>query len=256
MVISSADNSKIENLKKLKLKKYREELGEFLVENLVIINDALKAGYRPISIFASEEFAKKNKVVLENITRESKLNDWFEISDKINKSFSNLENPSGLGAVYKNIEPKNLVFDKSLLYLNSIGDPGNLGTIFRSAVAFGVKNIILDETCVDQYNYKTINAAKDAIFKINIYHDKNLKLLKEIKEKMPIISTKIDGPKNINILNKHKKFCLVIGDESRGVDKNIEKLADEFLKINISGDIESLNVAMATAIILHNVYNK
>lgn len=256
MKISSSDNIKIKNLKKLKQKKYREELGQFFVENLVIIKDALSAGYKPISIFATEQFALKNKKELERIIQESKLNDWFEISEKINKSFSDLENPSGICVVYKIPMKSKLLFDKSTLYLNSIGDPGNLGTIFRSAVAFGFNNIILDETCADEYNYKTINASKDAIFKVNINHDKNLKLLRDVKNKMPIVSTRMKGAKNIDTLNKYKKFCLVLGDESRGVDKNIETLADEFVKINIRPEIESLNVAMATAIILHSIYNK
>ncbi len=256
MKISSPDNLKIKNLKKLKQKKYRQELGQFFVENLVIINDALSAGYKPISIFATEQFSLKNKKKLERIIQESKLSDWFEISDKINKSFSDLENPSGICVVYKIPVESKLFLDKSILYLNSIGDPGNLGAILRSAVAFGFKNIILDETCADEYNFKTINASKDAIFKVNINHDKNLTFLKQIKSKMPIVSTKMSGGKNIDVLNKHKKFCLVLGDESRGVDKNIEKIADEFVKINISSDIESLNVASATAIILHSIYNK
>ncbi|MDO8669311.1 MAG: RNA methyltransferase [Candidatus Buchananbacteria bacterium] len=256
MKISSPDNLKIKNLKKLKQKKYREKSGEFFVENLTIIKDALKSGYRPTAVFASEEFALKNKKELEMIIKSAKLPDWLEVSDKINKSFSNLENPSGICAVYKTLPASELSFDNSILYLNSIGDPGNLGTILRSALAFDFKNIILDETCADAYNFKTINAAKDAIFKINLYHDENLQLLKKIKSKMPIISTSLNKSKDINILKKYPKICLVLGDESNGVDKKIENLADESVKINISSEIESLNVASAAAIILHSFYNK
>ncbi len=256
MIISSPDNIKIKHLKKLQLKKYRVELGEFFVENLVIILDALKAGYKPISLFVSEEFMAKNRDTIENIISKSNLNDWFEISERINKSFSNLDNPSGICAVYQKIGVKPLSFDEPIIYLNSIGDPGNLGTIMRSAVAFGFHNLILDETCVDEYNFKTINAAKDAFFKINIFHDKNLEILKEIKNYLPIISTKMTDGNNITSLKKFDNFCLVLGDESRGVDEKIETLADNFIKINITKDIESLNVASATAIILHSIYNK
>ena len=77
-----------------------------------------------------------------------------------------------------------------------------------------------------------------------------------MKGQLPIVSTIMNKADNINDLNKLKNFCLVLGDESRGVDKNIEKIADKFIKINISPDIESLNVASAAAIILHSVYNK
>lgn len=256
MKIVSSDNAKIKHLKKLKQKKYRQEFGQFLVENLVIIGDGLSADYKPISLFATAEFIAKNKKDWDDIIKLSGLNDYFEISSQINKSFSNLENPSGVGAVYKITPTAKLSLDKPILYLNSLGDPGNLGAIFRSALAFGFKNIVLDETCADAYNYKTISAAKDAIFKVNIYEDKKLDLLKQIKAKMPIISTRMDLAKNIEILKKYENFCLVLGDESRGVDKDIEKMADEFIKINISPAIESLNVAAAAAIIMHYIYNE
>lgn len=256
MIISSADNLKIKHLKKLQLKKYREEFEEFFVENLVIISDALKSGYKPISLFVTDDFANKNRAALDEIMGNSHLSDYFEINQKINKSFSNLDHPAGICAVYKKPIIKPISFNQSVLYLNSIGDPGNLGTIFRSALAFGFKDIILDDTCVDAYNFKTISAAKDAIFKININYDKSLNLLTKIKGQLPIISTTMKPAKEIGSLNKLKNFCLVLGDESRGVDQDIEKLADEFIKINISPDIESLNVASAAAIILHSVYNK
>lgn len=256
MEITSLDNLKIKNLKKLSQKKYRQEFGEFLVENLIIIRDGLKAGYQPTAVFATEQFITKNKTEFEKLIKASKLKDYFTISEKINKSFSNLENPSGVAAVYKMPAKPKLSFNKPILYLNSIGDPGNLGAIFRSALAFDFKNIILDGTCADPYNFKVINAAKDAIFKVNIINDDNLKILKQLKGKMPIISTRTEQAKNIDVLKKYKNFCLVLGDESRGVAENIEKLADEFVKINMSGEIESLNVAMAATIILHYVYNK
>jgi len=256
MEITSSENLKIKNLKKLSQKKYRQEFGEFLVENLIIIRDGLNAGYKPTAVFATEQFVAKNKAEFEKLIKASNLKDYFTISEKINKSFSNLENPMGITAVYKMPAESKLSFDKPILYLNSIGDPGNLGAIFRSALAFDFKNIILDGTCADPYNFKVINAAKDAIFKVNIINDNNLKILKQLKSKMPIVSTRMDQAKNIDALKKYKNFCLVLGDESQGVDEDIEKLADDFVKINISSAIESLNVAAAAAIILHSVYNK
>ena len=256
MEITSPDNLKIKNLKKLQQKKYRQAFGEFLVENLIIIRDGLKAGYRPTAVFATPQFIAKNKSEFNRIIKASGLKDYFTISEKINKLFSNLETPMGIAAIYKIPKETKLSFDQSILYLNSIGDPGNLGTILRSALAFGFKNIILDETCADPYNYKAVGAAKDAILKVNVSYDRDLKILKQIKGHLPIISTRMERAKNINQLKKYKNLCLVLGDESQGVDKKIEKLADEFVRINISSEIESLNVATAAAIILHYVYNK
>jgi RNA methyltransferase, TrmH family len=253
--ITSKDNEKIKHLKKLGAKKYREEFGEFLVENFTIIKDATLAGVKPLAIFATSEFVEKNELELEGIILDTKVESYFEIDNKINKQFSNLKNPSGICAVYEIKEGRKLETDKHIVYLNSIGDPGNLGTILRSAIAFDLKTIVLDETCADPYNYKSINSAKDAIFKVDIIFDENLEILKKIKKEMKIVSTKMDGDKDISKLDSKKPFCIVLGDESRGVDDDITKLSDEFVKIKISKDIESLNVASAGAIIFYSIYS-
>ncbi|MBU1179760.1 RNA methyltransferase [Patescibacteria group bacterium] len=236
--ISSKDNEKIRYLRKLSQKKYREKFGEFFVENLKIIQDA---GVAPKAIFATD------KKVLEKLQADEK----YLISAQINKSFSNLDTPSGIVALYKK-EQKPIDFSSKIVYLNRISDPGNLGTILRTALAFGFKNIIVDEGCADIYNPKTVQAAKDAIFKVNIAEDKNLKLLKEIKKNMPIVSARLEGGKDPEKFAR-KKICLVLGSESHGVDKAIEKLSDDFIKIKISKEIESLNVAIAAGIILYSI---
>ena len=254
--ISSKDNSKIKNLKKLKQKKYRESMGKFFVENLVIISDALTAGFKFDYIFLTKDFILKNKEAVKKILDKCGDDQVFIITSEVNKSFSNLENPSGVCALYSKSDNGDIDINEPIVYLNSIGDPGNLGTILRSALAFGLKNIVLDETCADLYNHKTINAAKDSIFKLNILEDENLEILKNIKQEMPIISTQLEKSKDLNILDKLEKFCIVLGDESNGVDKKIQKLEDQFVKIKMSKDIESLNVASAAAIIFYKIYNK
>ena len=236
--ISSKDNERIRFLRKLSQKKYREQFGKFFVENLKIIQDA---GIEPEAVFATD------KKILDKI----KAKELFLINAEINKSFSNLDTPSGVAALYKK-EDKKIDFSSKIVYLNAINDPGNLGAILRSALAFGLKNVIVDEHCADIYNYKTINAAKDSIFKLNIAQDKNQKLLKEIKKKMPIVATRPEDGKAPEKFKK-KNICIVLGSESHGVDKSVQKLSDDFLKIKISDEIESLNVASAAAIIFYSL---
>jgi TrmH family RNA methyltransferase len=250
--IESKDNEKIKLLKKLKLRKYREKYNKFFVENFNIIKDA---GVGFSSLFVTQEFIDDNPKELELILKKSGAREYYIINNRLNKSFSELDNPSGICAVYERGKEK-VDLNSRIVYLNGINDPGNLGTILRSALAFNFNNIVLDETCADMYNAKTINAAKDSIFKLNISHDKDLRILKEIKKKMKVYATRLEGGEDIVKLKKDKKLCVVLGSEARGVSREIEKMSDKFINIKINKEIESLNVAAAASIIFYEVSKK
>ncbi len=251
--ITSKNNLKIKFLRQLGQKKYRDESGKFLVENAVIIQDALKAGIIFDAIFFTKDFIDKNKEKFEFIIEKGGVSEYCLIDEKINKSFSALDTAPGIAAVYFKPERK-IDCAKPIIYLNAINDPGNLGTIFRSALAFGLKNIVVDERSADVYNPKTINAAKDAIFKLNIALDKDLKILKEIKKKMPVFSTRLEKSEGLEILKKEKLFCIVLGSESHGVDEAIQSMSDNFIRIPMSKEIESLNVAASAAIVFWEIF--
>jgi RNA methyltransferase, TrmH family len=248
--IESKDNSKIKHLRKLSNKKYRNEYSEFLVENFVTIKDAFQDGFKFKQLFLSSKFLEKNKAEIENMLVE----ETYLIDERINESFSNLDTASGICAIYDKLETK-IDFEKPIIYLNALNDPGNLGTILRSALAFELKNIVCDEHCVDLYNPKVISASKDAIFKLNIKVDQNLELLKEIKKKMKVFSTRLEESSNLSTLEKEKKFCLILGNESHGVSQELQDLSDGHIKIKMNAEIESLNVANSAAIIFHYIYN-
>lgn len=251
--ITSKDNPKIKFLGQLGQKKYRDESGKFLVENAVIICDAARAGVRAESLFFTKDFAEKNKEKFDFLVTGSNISEYYLIDEKINRSFSALDTAPGIAAVYsKPIGKTDLA--KPVIYLNAISDPGNLGTILRSALAFGLKNIVIDEYSADAYNPKTINAAKDAIFKLNIVFDKDLKILKETKAAMPIFVTRLENSAGLDILEKQKLFCVVLGSESHGVDKAIREISDNFIRIPMSREIESLNVAASAAIVFYEIY--
>ena len=220
--IASKDNAKIKELRKLGQKKYRNESGKFLVENAIIVHDATKAGIVFEAIFVTTEFTRKNKELLDLIINESGVKKYYLIDERINKSFSALDTASGIVAVYAKVENQ-IDLTGPIVYLNAINDPGNLGTILRSALAFDLKNIVIDENCADAYNPKTISASKDAIFKLNIEFDQDLKILKKIKKKMPIFSTRLERSKGLEILKDQKQFCIVFGNETHGVKKEIQE---------------------------------
>ncbi|MEA3323401.1 MAG: RNA methyltransferase [Patescibacteria group bacterium] len=254
--IVSRDNKKIKLLKKLRTKKYRNKFGKFLVENIAIIYDGLNCGYKLETLFITQEVLDSGCNKIRSIVENVGLENIFIISRDVNKYFSSLETPSGIVAIYNKSEERELNFGERILYLNEIKDPGNLGTILRSAVAFGVGEIVLDEECVDLYNPKVIQSAKDAIFKTNVVFDKGGKILREIKDKMKVFVTDVDGGIEVGgAFEKDDNFCVVLGSESHGVSENVKNIADEVINIKSSSEMESLNVAVSTGIILYEMYN-
>lgn len=224
----------------------------FAVENLAIIYDALKSGHDFQELFVTPDFIDRHKDKFEYLQKNSQLDGYYLIDEGLNKSYSQLETPSGITAVYPG-RPACFEEGKSVVYLNGINDPGNMGTIMRTALAFNVPNIVLDSTCVDIYNFKTINAAKDSIFKLNITEDESGTWLKQIKGTLPIYVANSNEGVSLSGFKGPEIFCLVLGGESHGISKDIMELSDKIIRINISRQIESLNVACAAAIMLYKL---
>lgn len=247
--ISSLDNEKIKYLNKLNNKKERDKNQEFFIENLKTISDALESGFQPRAVFVTEELmGSKNPRIAKIIGQSSEV---YIINEKINKKFSNLETPSGIAAIFPELAGSINISEKNI-YLNAINDPGNLGTILRTALAFGFKNIIIDEHCADIYNFKTINASKDAIFKLNIVVDKKRQVFDRLKSGMKVYSTSLEGGRDPKII-KDKKYCLVFGSEASGVEQDILDRSDAFIRLEMSREIESLNVAVAAGITIYQL---
>lgn len=248
-VITNLQNNHIKLLKKLALKKYRTEYQQFTVENLKIIIDALKSGYDFETLFVTAEFMTRNLDKFQFLQENSQAN-YYVIDEMMSAHFSQLDTPSGITAIYKIPDNQELT-DDSVVYLNGISDPGNLGTIMRTALAFNFKNIVLGENCVDVYNAKTIAAAKNSFFKLNIVEDKNGEWIQNTK--LPIYVTSSYGDSDLENFEADNKFCLVLGNESHGVSEEINKLAVKKIKIDISDNIESLNVSVAAAILFYKL---
>ena len=252
MLIESKQNKYIKLLKKLSQKKYRYQENKFAVENFTIIYDAIRSGYDFEDIFVTEDFVNKNEKKFKYLIENSKIKNYYLITNSLNKYYSSLDTISGITAIY-NINSSDLDLSKSVVYLNGISNPGNLGTIMRTMIAFGFVNLVVDNKCADIYNTKTTNASKDAIFKLNIFKDQDNKWLEKNKKDIAIYTTSsLDGV-NLDKFKPVKKFCLVLGSETHGISEDIMNMADKNIKIKISEDIESLNVAIATGILLYRL---
>lgn len=242
MLITSLENEKIKKCMKLKEKKYRDLYQEFLVEGEHLVIEAYRSGLLE-EILLEEDSVTVLDVPITSVTK--------EILAKI----STLDTPSYIVGICKKKEEKQELGNK-LLLLDRIQDPGNLGTIIRSSKAFGVDTIILGDETVDFYNPKVIRATQGMAFHIQII-SRNLKeVILELKQKdIPIYGTRVEYGEDIRTLtNRDKeKYALIMGNEGRGVSEEILDLCDKFIYIELDKDVESLNVSIATSILLYEL---
>ena len=158
------------------------------------------------------------------------------------------ENPEGVVFVCEMLKPKK---DKSeyhkIVYLDQINDPGNLGTILRTAVAFNYDAVVLSKGSVDLYNEKVIAASKGAIFLVDAFVGD----ISDYQDKQIIVSTLDENAVPLNECQKPNDFVLVLGNESHGVSEPIIKIANQLVKIEMNDVIDSLNVAIAGAILMN-----
>ena len=238
-VYTSIENKKIKHIKKLYTKKYRDESNEFIIEGEHLVLEAYKNGYLKYIIL--EENANININI-----------DKIYVTNNILKYLSELSTPPKILGVCSKIKEKEI--GNKVLILDEIQDPGNLGTIIRSCVAFNIDTVILSKDTVDLYNPKVIRATQGMIFNINI-------VVKDIKETIyelkninyKIYGTKVTGGKNLKTIEKCSKFAIIMGNEGNGVKKDILDMCSDYIYIDMNEKCESLNVAVATSIILYEL---
>ena len=232
--ITSKENNKIKHASSLKEAKYRKEYKEFLCEGKKSLEMALKSG-NVKEIFTTEEI----KNVPNDITQ-------YLVSEELLKKLSSVKNPEGVVAVCNivNRHPKRL---NKVVYLDHVSDPGNVGTIIRTAYAFDYDAVVLSEGSCDPYNEKVVAASKGAIFGMPILFDHINELR---KDKTVIVSALNDRAKPMEELEIKKPFILVVGNEANGVTPELIKSADVVTRIEIK-NIDSLNVAIAAGILMN-----
>jgi len=240
----------------LKQKKFRFKYGKFLAEGKRLIEELLQSNYSVDLIITTDEFLKKNSPIVRKAKRE-KIRIEIAAEETL-KKISDTKTPQGIIAIAKIPEENpNKISRKIIVALDRINEPGNLGTILRNCNWFGISEILLSKNSADIFNPKTLRASMGAIFHLKIKREVNLpNYLKELKLKgYRILIADIEGT-NINKLkNKEKKFLLIFSNEATGPSENLIKLADRKITIPGRGNIESLNVASASAIILYELTN-
>ena len=234
-MLSSSD---IKRINKLHRKVNRKKIGQFIVEGEKCVKQLLLSSFQVVELYAIKDWINTFDNTEVKYVSSSRL-----------QRISSLKNANKVIAIAKISDASNDFKHDITLVLDEISDPGNLGTIIRLADWFSIKNIVCSENSVDMFNSKVIQASMGSVFRINIEY-KNLSLY------LSSVNTKIYAAfkkgKNIRSNNFDKSCHIVLGNESRGISKDLKKYFDEDISIKKFGnEIDSLNVAVSAAIILH-----
>lgn len=243
-MITSVKNEKVKAWKKLYKRKERNNSKTFLIEGFHLLEEAFKSNWEIQEI-----------VIEENV----KLPNWATaypveyVNENVFAHISQTETPQGILAVVKMKEDKGHK-GNAVLVIDAIQDPGNLGTIIRTADAAGMSGIILGEGTVDLYNDKVIRATQGSIFHIPVYHGKLEEELLSLKQSgFTIWATALEQAVNYNDIVPKEKVAIILGNEGAGIQPQFIKMADQVVKIPIYGKAESLNVSIAAGILMYHL---
>lgn len=251
MVITSKDNQYIRLVRELSRKKFREQHGLFPAEGKRLIDDLLVAGLSPHIVLYNESF--HDIALLEKVAASS--DHCFAVADPLFHKLTETENDQGILAAFPMFCPSFKDYtpgEKGLiLVLNSIQDPGNLGAIIRSAAAAGVDALLLEDGCVDLYNPKVIRSTMGSIAKIPVFcglcHEEIVKTLSQYG--VSVFLADMRQAVSYDSLPVNKTIAVVLGNEGNGISEAWRKENLPGVMIPMENGVESLNVAMAAAII-------
>ena len=242
MYITSINNEYIKEISKLNEKKYRDKSNKYLIEGLHLVTEALK--YDIIDTI----------IIREDFSYETNIKHIIVSNEVMKKLSDNPSIPKIMAVVNKK---ESTISGNKILLLDRLQDPGNLGTIIRSAVAFNFDTIILSNDTVDLYNSKVLRSTQGMLFNINILRQDLTNVIKELKNNnYTIYGTKVDNGYDVKEINNINKSALIIGNEGTGISDNILKQCDKYLYIKMNNNCESLNAGVAASILMYEMGNK
>jgi RNA methyltransferase, TrmH family len=239
--------SKIKFIKSLQVKKYRKQEQSFVVEGAKSVQELLGSSFETVWVAASEIFLRANEDTLVRKRIESIIATPDELAQL--GSFQTNDSALAIAKMKPNVLPT--TNNEFILALDDLRDPGNVGTIIRTADWFGIKNIIASEETADFYNPKTISATMGSFCRVNFSYCNLPEFIPSTK--LPVFGAFMEG-KDVHQFDFGKEGIVVIGNESKGISDEVGKYIQQRITIPRIGDAESLNAAIATGIILDNIF--
>lgn len=262
--IVSKSNEKVKFIKSLNDKKFRSKYKAFYLEGIKVVTEILnsKKAIDIVFIAYSEDLIIKSNggsILLDKLEKEKDI-EVLKFSENVFRYITDTVNPQGV-LVVVNIPEYDLKdeidkINSDILILDKVQDLGNIGTIIRSADAFGVRLIICNNGTADIYAPKVVRSTMGAIFRVKVvYTNEIFDVIKYLKSKnYSVIGTSLDTKNYIDEIDYRCKNAYILGNEANGVDKTLLNVCDKLVKINMEATAESLNVSVATSIILYEQY--
>ncbi len=251
--ISSKDNKNLKLIRQLNIKKFRTESHKFIAEGKKIVLEALEyASDRLSSIVLSESFFKKDSKLAECF--KSSADSIYIVPDNIFAELSDTDTPQGILAVLDMSEncysPTSQ--DSRIVVLDGISEPGNMGTVIRTAEALGFDGIYLMKGCTDIYSPKAVRSTMGSLFRMKFRTNCSLDDIAALKSKgFSVIATTPSAEAILESFKAPDKLAVVIGNEAHGIGDTLMSMADHRIKITMDGMAESLNAAVAAGIVMH-----
>lgn len=252
--IQSKDNKTIKHIISLQQRKYRQKFGEYTVEGIRAVTDLGKKGFLRAILIRESKQSELEPLVQKDFS----ISSVYVVQDPIFDKIEHSVNGQGiLGIAKKCINELHsfIVEDGLYVALDGVQDPGNLGTIIRTAVAAGAKGIFLLKGTVDPYNEKCVRSTMSALCNIPIFEDITLSEFYDFIKDNTIKTyvTSLENAKPYHTISYAKRTMVILGNEGNGVSKEIIEMCDQAITIPMYGDIESLNVSIAAALCMYKV---
>jgi TrmH family RNA methyltransferase len=242
--------NRIKYINSLKIKKYRQQHEAFMVEGAKSVLELLESDFKTEVVLATQEFQQKYSSIL---TRHNTLTETVTIQEL--EGLGSFQTNDSCLAVAKTKQNEFLSLNESeyMLILDDVRDPGNLGTIIRVADWYGINKIVCSNDTTDIYNPKVIAASKGSFTRVNIFYTDLVSYLKENTAKKSVIGAFLGGESLYDFQFSQNGGYVIMGNESNGIGAQVEKLITHKVTIPRIGAAESLNVGIATAIMLDNM---
>lgn len=249
--IESKDNKIFKELKKLKNKKYRYEQKRYIIEGYRFVEEALKSKVRIEYIIYTQDFVDKHYEEMQTLLSGNNLLEII-IKENFFKEVCDTETPQGILAVVEFQFPKPNTKEGIYVLVDQIQDPGNLGTIIRTADAVGASGVICTKGTVDFLNEKVLRATMGSIFRVPvILEDENLSFSKALKDNSyEFIGTSLKANKSVYDLDLSKNVVFCIGNEASGLTTKILTFCNYGVIIPMMGNLESLNASVAASVVM------
>ncbi|GAB2570072.1 TrmH family RNA methyltransferase [Gracilibacillus alcaliphilus] len=246
-MLTSVKNEKVKNWRKLHKKKTRDQAQAFLIEGFHLIEEAHCSNWEILEIIYQADV---------EVNEEWLCYPHYQVSDHVMEAISETKAPQGIMAVVAKKDASNLEVKRALL-VDQVQDPGNLGTMIRTADAAGFDTVILGNGTVDLFNDKVIRSTQGSLFHLQITEADLLAEVTRLKQAgVAIWSTGLDNARYYHDIPIPDKLAIIVGNEGAGVSPQLMELADQHIKIPIYGQAESLNVSIAAAILMYEAVKK